>query len=96
MRVRPLKERDRIIGRITKKSIDLYLAKRPVIITYGIKGKVNRKYYKRKDLARDLGITTKAMRNWELTGRVNKFMKIRLSILRIVPMRIWHTIWSAK
>lgn len=89
MRVNPLKERDRIIGRIIKKSIDLYLVKRPVIISYGIKGKVNRKYYRRKDLARDLEITIKTIRNWELTGRVNKLMKIRLALLRIVPMRIW-------
>ena len=89
MRVKPLKERDRIIGRIIRKSIDLYLAKKPVKVSYSIKGKVHKKYYRRKDLARDLDITTKAIRNWELTGRVNKFMKIRLSQLNIVPMRIW-------
>lgn len=89
MRIKPFKEQDKIRGRIIEKSIDLYLSKRPILITYGIKGKVNRKYYKRTDLARDLEITTRTIRNWETIGRMNKFMKIKLSKLRIVPMRIW-------
>jgi endonuclease V-like protein UPF0215 family len=89
MQEKIIKEQDRILGNIIKKSIDLYLSKKPIIISYNKKGKVTRKHYNRQDFAKDLNVSVRAIKNWQNTSKINKFTKIKLVRMGIIPKSIW-------
>lgn len=76
-------------GQLIKKSIDYYLLKKPITISYDNRGNIIRKLYTRKDLAKELGVWVSTIRNWEKTGSVARLFSFRLSAKGIVPENVW-------
>lgn len=80
---------DKIRGQIIKKSLELYYAGKSPKIRYNKKGQIRRKYYNRKNFAKDFGVSLDTICLWQKTGIMAKWSKIKLVMMGILPERMW-------
>jgi hypothetical protein len=81
---------NKIRGKVISKSIELYLTKKPIEITYDKLGNMHKKYFDIFDFAEEMGVGMDAIWKWKRTGNMNKLCKIKLIRMGVLPKELWY------